>query len=202
MSVVGFNRPGKPLTVDFAVKNARSLPKRRAPHSRLQVYDRPGDAKIFGGYVTDDVKRSQPTYPHGANILAQTSMRAGVCPFSEEEKFRASSCGTEREGREFQSEPCSCAGSYCTKLCRIVRSYASQGVSLIGRPRLPRVGVNSSLTETTKVGSSLWSWWPHRKNLGRASLPRQVRGCSFLERIPVREWACHSNPGPLTACRS
>jgi hypothetical protein len=27
------------------VKNARSLPKRRAPHSRLQVYDRQGDAK-------------------------------------------------------------------------------------------------------------------------------------------------------------
>src|SRR5437588_6871135 len=70
--------PGSLLSVGSTVKNAHSLPKRRAPHSRLQVYDRQGDAKIFGGYVPDDVKRSPPTYPHGANMLAHASMRAGA----------------------------------------------------------------------------------------------------------------------------
>ena len=74
----------------------------------------------------------------------------------------------ELKGRPFQSEPCGCAGRQCTKSCCIVRRYASQGVSLIGRPRLPRVGVNSTLTERPKVGPDLWCWWPHRRNLGRS----------------------------------
>jgi len=73
------------------MKNARSLPNAGRCIRDFKFMIGKGMQRFLGGYVPDDAKRSTPTYPHGANMLAQASMRAGICPFIEDEKLRASS---------------------------------------------------------------------------------------------------------------